>query len=131
MIRKVHVMSDFEELNISAGKTEKINYICQMQHNPNLMHVTGNLIHPHLTHCSLGPGDSEISLWELPTCTYKNVAGNINVSHQNLYFNFFMYCVFTYDVLQLNILYQNLVFSQSLCNIKPMQCWLLSIFNNF
>lgn len=91
-------MSDFEELNISAGKTEKINYICQMQHNPNLMHVTGNLIHPHLTHCSLGPGDSEISLWELPTCTYKNVAGNINVSHQKLHFNFFMYCVFTYDV---------------------------------
>lgn len=91
-------MSDFEELNISAGKTEKINYICQMQHNPNLMHATGNLIHPHLTHCSLGPGDSEISLWELPTCTYKNVAGNINVSHQNLHFNIFMYCVFTYDV---------------------------------
>lgn len=52
-------VSDFEELHISAGKTEKINYICQMQHHPNLMHVTGNLIHPHLTHCSLGPGDWE------------------------------------------------------------------------
>ena len=30
-----------------------------MQHNPYLMHATGNLIHPWLTYCPAGPYVSE------------------------------------------------------------------------
>lgn len=45
------------------------------------MYVIGNLIYLYLIYCFLGLGDSEILLWELLICIYKNVVGNINVSY--------------------------------------------------